>query len=305
MTGADIASIADSAVGNTLNLFNTGYGVYQDQRNYKFSQQQFDYQKHLNDLIIQREDTAVQRRVADLEAAGLNKNLAAGSAASTGNMSTFGGSAGSQAVKGADFDFLSRVYQLREMRAQAKQAQLAAKFDEDTYDDRVDTAHRELEMKKQEITGKSLANLLANLEYEWNITDPDGSGMTNFLKSKGYDLEAKDIANAINRHVRDLKGNDVAFSNLEKAFSNEYDPSLGSTRWRAERMYDFMNRGLDYAQNFGKTEMLKFSKEHQKIDWYFDKIKEAANIFQSITSSGRNMTGGVSDILMLLRLLGL
>lgn len=52
--------------------------------NYKLQKNQLDYQKSLQNIMFQREDNAVQRRVADLRAAGLSPVLAAGSAASSG-----------------------------------------------------------------------------------------------------------------------------------------------------------------------------------------------------------------------------
>lgn len=59
-------------------------GAYE--QNYQNMVEQQAYARGLQERVFEREDSAVQRRVADLEAAGLSPTLAAGSAAGSGSV---------------------------------------------------------------------------------------------------------------------------------------------------------------------------------------------------------------------------
>lgn len=93
-------------IGNIL-----GYGAEKEQAelNYRLGMENLQYQKDLQQKIFEREDNAVQRRMADLEKAGLSKTLAAGSAAGAGAV------VHTQAPqKRQDFDRLSKMFDFQQ-----------------------------------------------------------------------------------------------------------------------------------------------------------------------------------------------
>ena len=63
-----------------FNLQNQNYQLQKDAFQFQKDSylNNFEYQKNLQNQIFNREDNAVQRRVHDLQAAGLSKTLAAG-----------------------------------------------------------------------------------------------------------------------------------------------------------------------------------------------------------------------------------
>lgn len=75
-------SATDSVLGTDF------MGEYYNQKNYDMQLEQQAYQRRLQQQLFDREDNAVQRRMADLKAAGMNPLLAAGGAAGAGQAVT-------------------------------------------------------------------------------------------------------------------------------------------------------------------------------------------------------------------------
>ena len=71
-------------VGSTL--AGTVDSIITNKRNFDLQKENLAYQKDLQNRIFEREDNAVQRRVADLVSAGLSPTLAAGSSAGAGSV---------------------------------------------------------------------------------------------------------------------------------------------------------------------------------------------------------------------------
>lgn len=73
---SDITGVG-SMIGGIADLVNAG-------SNLELQKQNLQYQKDLQNRVFEREDSSIQRRVADLRAAGLSPVLAAGSGAQSG-----------------------------------------------------------------------------------------------------------------------------------------------------------------------------------------------------------------------------
>lgn len=95
-----------------------GMNAITNMMNFGMQNSNLGYQKKLQQQIFEREDNAVQRRVADLEAAGLNKNLAAGSSAGAGSVVSTSAPQAQNTDLGAMLDYKAATASINKIEAE-------------------------------------------------------------------------------------------------------------------------------------------------------------------------------------------
>lgn len=188
-TLGDITSVGSTLAG-TVDSFLT------NRQNLDLQKQNLAYQKDLQKDIFSREDNAVQRRVADLKAAGLSPTLAAGSSAGVGSVVST-----SAPQRKNNLEALTALASVKTLLAQQQRAQTEA-----------DIARQQLDMSKEQLRQLKMDNAY----FDSNNIAPVESKMgweqqlTNFIVGLVNDWRggaSEGARGAINRAFSNVKSN--------------------------------------------------------------------------------------------------
>ena len=286
-----------SAIGDFIGgLFGAGAHT----ANTILQQQQFDYQKKLQQQIFAREDSAYQRQVADLERAGLNKSLAYGS-----------GGAGTGSVVGVSAPQINSAGLSNAMQSMAKGLKGLTNKQRNLLN-----AGYKYEMDKIDAQRQAF-NLNLDYLYERNNL------MREQVKMAQSDIVAKNLANEINQNwyaledwdrneklkdlwydVQENKANaDKLYSQMDKSTAEPLDKSFikididGVTHELSVgaslayiQLYANKN-GLKNAQFTGKT----LDDAIKRLG--FDKFMERFNVILGSAQSMVDIANGVKSLI--------
>ncbi len=210
-------------MGLITGLLDTVANIGIANQNLNFQRQNLDYQKELQKQIFEREDNAVQRRAKDLEASGLSKTLAAGSAANAG--SVVGTTAPQnqfksnlQGIVGQMADYMSTMEDVKRKQIENSVAQ---------HDADILLGNKGVVSNIGRSADYAVANGISMLMFNKPISELSGDASKWVQKTLGIEpvQDAKKAASSAGQAVLDTYHNAKGAISSEKNHNFSFDPS--------------------------------------------------------------------------------
>ncbi len=213
-----------------MSIFSAIAGAFDTMANYQianqnlnFQRENLDYQKQLQKDIFAREDNAVQRRAQDLEAAGLSKTLAAGSAANAGSVVNTTAPQNQfrsnlQGVVGQMANYMSTMEDVKRKQIENAVAQ---------HDADILLGDKDVVSNIGRSADYAIANGISMLMFNKPITELSGDASEWVQKTLGIEpiADAKKFAGKASDAVLDTYHNTKSVINTQRNFNPVYDPS--------------------------------------------------------------------------------
>lgn len=308
-----------SAVGGLIGSYmNNKAAKEADERNLEFQRENLDYQKHLQQQIFEREDTAHQREVTDLRAAGLNPLLSTGSGAQAGSVvpteamqSTY-----RQDYSGLTQGFISAGEGLASMARYREELDMKREMQQEQL--------LNMRAQRQKIAADTMNSLLGydrgNADFsEWLDSSE------HRLKMRDYEEELKELekqeksgrishaeADERRKELQESREAGIYTQNMEFAKKHERPYGSTPTGWEnaldvIARIYDKHDGGVNFARDIvsdirstlkGQADLQRSNKERKMLE----------NVYQGVLSpeySGQTFDEKWKHVQNAARLLGI
>ena len=269
--GLGLAQVNQNAKEYEFNMANAD-------RNFGLQQQQFDYQKALQQRIFDREDTSLQRRMEDAKAAGLNPYsvLSLGGAGTGSAVSVSAPQHAESAHFNGYSDMLSSILQSMNVIKQVKEAELDLKSKEAAISNQEKEGELiESKIKEQNNTNelfgynKALAGIALNdawINSNRNLADFN----IDFGTRWGYDYTRDDKGEKIYSlsDILDNVRDDWEYFGRNSPYSKSRAQKYLREEYAWQRAFNENEMYFDLYDDYKKSKQSEYKLKQKEADWY-------------------------------------